>query len=169
MDLLTLVAVSSISLTAYQSVPEQTDESPFITSIGHQTSEAGVAVSRELLWSGEVCYGDIVYIPGEGSRVVNDVMAQRHVRSMDVWVPNIEAERQFHRRNVFPNGSKSRKRTVYVVRVPERECLRGDAMAMVNAKKMRNLIRTLQQILGREPSLKELLRAQNGQLPKKEK
>jgi 3D (Asp-Asp-Asp) domain-containing protein len=100
-------------VTAYRSVPTQTDKTPFHTSINEHVSNAGVAVSRDQLCPAslfrdirikrhgasschlkhKVHYGDVVHITGVGYRIVNDCMAARHRNAWDVWVPNFAAER----------------------------------------------------------------------------
>lgn len=77
--------LKNIRLTAYRSVQNQTDSSPFHTSIGHRTHPYGCAISRDLIGS-VLNYGDIIYIPGFGFRVVNDVMGPKATKSIDLWV-----------------------------------------------------------------------------------
>jgi 3D (Asp-Asp-Asp) domain-containing protein len=80
-------------VTAYQSVPEQTDDSPFITSIGHHVNPFGCAVSQDMLASGQVKYGDYLCIEGIGCKVVNDTTAPRHSRLVDIWVSSYAEEK----------------------------------------------------------------------------
>ena len=75
-----------LTVTSYRAVPEQTDSSPNWTSIGHHVHPYGVAASQDLLLSGEICYGDVLVVPGYGLRVVNDTMNQRHTRHIDLFV-----------------------------------------------------------------------------------
>lgn len=84
---LLIVLVSTFStITSYRPIPSQTDSSPTWTSIGDRTTMYGVAVSRDLLASGVVRYGDILKIEGLGLRVVNDTMNARHRNAVDVLV-----------------------------------------------------------------------------------
>lgn len=94
---LTTVLLGSMALTSYRSVPNQTDSSPYITSIGERTNPSGVAVSRDLLtrWGGPLNYGDYLYIEGVGIKRVNDCMHERHVKSIDVWVNTYKEEKDF--------------------------------------------------------------------------
>lgn len=96
---LTVIAllIGSMTLTSYRSVPQQTDETPFHTSIGERVSVRGCAVSRDLLkrWGGPLNYGDLIYIEGTGYRFVNDCMAARHKRAVDVWVETYKDEKEF--------------------------------------------------------------------------
>lgn len=78
--------MGSMTVTSYRSVPEQTDSSPYYTSIGHRTHPNGVAVSQDLLASGAIKYGDLIYIQGYGFKIVNDTMNPRHKNHVDMWV-----------------------------------------------------------------------------------
>jgi 3D (Asp-Asp-Asp) domain-containing protein len=105
-----------IKVTAYRSVPEQCDASPFTTSIGHRTSQEGLAVSPDLLARRIACYGDVVVVPGIGTRIVNDVMNKRHKNSMDVWVATLSDEKRMG----------VRRADVTVIKSPYRYCRKGD-------------------------------------------
>lgn len=78
--------VLTLFVTAYRSVPDQTDSSPFVTSIGHRTHPYGCAVSQDLLKSKQVSYGDYLCVEGLGCYVVNDTMNPRMKHSIDIWV-----------------------------------------------------------------------------------
>lgn len=95
---LTLVGVliGNLLVTTYRSTPSQTDNTPFITSIGERTSISGVAISQDLLCGAcrklhKRCkhpendfskgkqilhYGDTLYVEGTGMRIINDVMGK---------------------------------------------------------------------------------------------
>lgn len=75
-----------VTLTAYQPIAAQTDDSPTWTSEGDRTTKHGCAVSQDLLKNGRVKYGDVLYVPGFGYRVVNDTMNKRHTNSVDLLV-----------------------------------------------------------------------------------
>lgn len=107
--LLTATLLGSMIVTSYRSVPEQTDNSPFITSIGEHVCKDGVAASQDLLLSGKVKYGDWVYIEEIGFKRINDTMNKRHVNRMDVWVGSFKEEKAFHER--FGN----RKLKIYLI------------------------------------------------------
>ncbi len=83
-------------VTSYRSVPNQTDDSPYITSIGEHVHPHGVAVSRDWLRSGMIKYGDVVYIEEIGWKVVNDTMHERWQERFDVWVDKAQDEKRFH-------------------------------------------------------------------------
>jgi 3D (Asp-Asp-Asp) domain-containing protein len=91
--LIETLVLGQMMVTAYRSVPQQTDSSPFHTSIGHHTHPYGCAVSQDMLASGEVKYGDFLSIEGVGTCVVNDTTAARHVRLVDKWVATYEEEK----------------------------------------------------------------------------
>ena len=84
--LIKLIVLGTLTITSYQPVESQTDDSPTWTSIGDRTTKFGCAVSQDLLKDGLVSYGDILYVPGWGFRVVNDTMAARHTKHVDLLV-----------------------------------------------------------------------------------
>jgi hypothetical protein len=114
MTILNLMFIGLLQITSYQSVPEQTDSSPFHTSIGEHVHKHGVAASRDLLCpatffkktkirlhkrnagcpSGRLHYGDWVYVQGFGPKQVNDTMNARHKRSIDLWVGSHAEEKR---------------------------------------------------------------------------
>jgi len=89
------VLLGNMTITSYRSVPNQTDNTPFITASNKRVHQAGVALSRELLhrWGGPAKYGDVVYIEGYGFKVVNDCMNRRHKKRVDMWVKTHEEEK----------------------------------------------------------------------------
>ena len=108
-----LLLVIVVTVTSYRSVPNQTDDTPFITSIGHRTSQEGCAVSPNLMNSETLCYGNAVYIPNIGIRVVNDVTHPRLKNLIDVWVLEHEDESRVGVR---------KNQTVTVWESPQRRC-----------------------------------------------
>ncbi len=101
------LSLSTCTITAYQSVKGQTDESPNFTSIGERTHKGGVAISRDLLkrWGGPCNYGDYVYIEYLGIYKINDCMGStqydkvNHKRvsihhHFDIWVSSLNEEKQ---------------------------------------------------------------------------
>lgn len=97
---LVTILVGNLIVTSYRSVPECTDDSPFITSNGERVSPHGIAISRDLhkRWGGPLDYGDVVFVEGVGFKTVNDVMHQRHKRRADVWVATLKDEQVFHKK-----------------------------------------------------------------------
>lgn len=89
------ILIGNMMITSYRSVPNQTDSSPFTTSIGERVHPHGIAVSRNLLkrWGGPLDYGDTVYIEGYGVKIVNDCMHERHKNHVDIWVSTAAEEK----------------------------------------------------------------------------
>jgi len=93
--ILIITLLGNLRVTSYRSIPSQTDSSPYYTSIGERVHPHGVAVSRDLLkrWGGPLEYGDTIYIEGYGFKVVNDCMAAKNKKAIDIWVQTWEQER----------------------------------------------------------------------------
>lgn len=98
--ILLAVTIGNIPVTAYRSVPNQTDNSPFLTSIGEHVCKDGVAVSQDLLEKngGPLRYGDWIYIEDIGLKRVNDTMHPRITQHIDVWVKTLGEEKRFWER-----------------------------------------------------------------------
>lgn len=94
--ILIITLLGNLQVTSYRSVSNQTDNSPYFTSIGERVHPHGVAVSRDLLkrWGGPLNYGDTIYIEGYGFKVINDCMAARNKNAIDIWVGSKEEERR---------------------------------------------------------------------------
>lgn len=87
-------------ITSYRATPAQTKPAcrsnhECTTSTGENVSELGVAASQDLLKSGAVKYGDVLYIPGVGTRIVNDTTNARLRRTIDVFVYSKAEEKAF--------------------------------------------------------------------------
>lgn len=115
-----------ISVTAYRSVPDQTDSTPYVTSTGETVHHGGAAISRDLLCPAcrrhharcaspvridKLHYGDVVSVPGAGWYAINDAMGEyvtktiggrktRVVQTMglDIWVNSKKKEADIARR-----------------------------------------------------------------------
>jgi 3D (Asp-Asp-Asp) domain-containing protein len=107
-----VLCMGEFTVTSYRSVPNQTDSSPFHTSIGERTNNAVIAVSQDMLRDGRVRYGDVVFIEGVGGRVVLDTMHPRWKNRLDVWVATKKDEAAFHKK------FKSRKLKVWKINAP---------------------------------------------------
>lgn len=140
-----LILATSITVTAYRAVPEQTDASPTVTSIGHSVHPYGAAVSQDVIKSGEICYGDVIVVDGYGLRVVNDTMNPRIKRGVDLFV---ETRAQEIKVGIRKN------QTIQVLRSPNRACKRKEAMtmAMINAKRLKNALAEFRKEKGKEPT-----------------
>ena len=90
------VYISTVQVTAYQPIPEQTDNDPHIMANGHLVSDGCLAVSRDLhtRWNGPLSFGDIVEVEGIGFYQVCDTMNKRHRKRVDILVFDIESEAQ---------------------------------------------------------------------------
>ena len=91
--MIVVTLIGNMTVTSYRSVPEQTDSSPFVTSTGERTHKNGVAVSQDLLKSGAIKYGDILFVEGYGFKVANDTMHPRMKNHIDMWVESYEQEK----------------------------------------------------------------------------
>ena len=92
-----------VTASAYNSLPEQTDETPHLTASG-TTLRPGmrvIAVSPDLLEMG-LRYGTLVEIEGfSGEWRVVDRMANRWRRTIDLYMgDDLDAARAWGRRNV---------------------------------------------------------------------
>ncbi len=91
--------IGTMTITSYRAVPEQTkpechNRHTCTTSIDDGLTMYGCAASQDLLKSGRVHYGDVLYIPGFGYRVINDTMHPRHKNSVDLFVFTREDEKK---------------------------------------------------------------------------
>lgn len=71
-----------VTITAYSSTPEETDDSPFITASGAHVREGVVAANF-------LPFGTIIKIPelyGDRIFVVEDRMHKRHSDKVDIWM-----------------------------------------------------------------------------------
>lgn len=83
-----------VRATAYNSLPGQTDSSPFITATGTRVRPGVVALSRDLLRS--FPYGSKIMLEDMSGRynnllkgrifIVEDTMAARKTNSLDIWM-----------------------------------------------------------------------------------
>lgn len=124
---LRLAYTGSLIVTSYRSVREQTDDSPFVTSIGHRVHPMGMAISQDLLCGvnkkcrrnvkgfcnpRKIHYEDWVYVEEIGFKQVFDIMNSRHRNRADIWVNTYEQEKAFHRKY------GKRRLNVYLVKEP---------------------------------------------------
>lgn len=89
--LVKLILLGTLTVTSYRPVPEQTkpectNRNHCRTATGDNVSELGIAISQDLLKSGEVHYGDAIFVEGYGYRLVNDTMASRITHACDLFV-----------------------------------------------------------------------------------
>jgi 3D (Asp-Asp-Asp) domain-containing protein len=86
-----MLLLGVLQVTSYRPVPAQTKPEcqgrfACTTSIDDGITKFGVAVSQDMLKSGEVHYGDILFVPGYGYRIVNDAMGPKARRAIDLMV-----------------------------------------------------------------------------------
>ena len=83
----------SLTVTAYRPIAKQTDSSPNWTSVGTPAVMGVCAVSRDLLNSGALLYGDLVEVSNLGVYKVFDTMNIRHKQHIDILVYTVTQER----------------------------------------------------------------------------
>ncbi len=85
-----------VMATAYNSLPWQTDDTPFITASGTPVRH-GVVAANFLPIGTEITIPDLY---GEQIFVVEDRMNPRYAEYVDIWMKDLEAARRFGRRSV---------------------------------------------------------------------
>lgn len=81
-----------VTVTAYTAREEECDSTPHVTALMEKPVPGRtVAVSRDLMFA----LGKHVYIPGVGVRVVQDLMAPRFTKRVDVLMPSVKMARTF--------------------------------------------------------------------------
>ena len=93
-----LILLGVLQVTSYQPLPAQTkpsctDRFHCTTANGDGLTMYGFAASQDLLKSGEVKFGDIIYVEHFGYRVCNDSMGPRARRAIDLLVFSHKAEK----------------------------------------------------------------------------
>ncbi len=86
-----LLLLGVLTLTSYQPLPAQTkpeckNRHQCDTSIGDGITMYGAAASQDLLKSGRLHYGDVIYVPGFGWKIINDTMNPRIKNAIDLLV-----------------------------------------------------------------------------------
>lgn len=82
--------VSTVTVTAYNADPAQTDSDPDVAASMRHVRPGTIAVSRDLFDKGWV-FGRKVRIEGLGIFEINDLMAVRHDKSIDVFIGSNQA------------------------------------------------------------------------------
>jgi 3D (Asp-Asp-Asp) domain-containing protein len=80
-----------IMVTSYNSVPEQTDSTPFTTAMGTRTRD-GVVATNILPFRTKVRFPDLY---GSKVFVVEDRMNARYTNHIDIWSDNVQFSKQF--------------------------------------------------------------------------
>lgn len=81
-----------VTITAYTSRPEETDDTPYLTACGTKVTVGGVAVSQDLFDELGGCGASFAVI-GKGRMFVNDTMNSRWKNSIDIWAGDLTAAR----------------------------------------------------------------------------
>ena len=84
-------SVRHMTVTAYSSTPEQTDDSPFITASNTRVRDGVVATNV-------LPFGTRIRIPeyfGSKEFTVEDRMHRRHANRVDIWFPTTKAALRF--------------------------------------------------------------------------
>ena len=80
-----------VTITAYSSTPDQTDDSPFVTANGTWVHDGTMAANF-------LSFGTKVRLPdysGDKVYVIEDRMNQRYTYRADIWMETREAAKQF--------------------------------------------------------------------------
>lgn len=88
--------VKTVVATAYNSVPEQTDDTPFITASG-TTVRHGVVAANFLPIGTRITIPDYY---GDQTFIVEDRMAPKYSDRVDIWMADVSAAKQFGKRKV---------------------------------------------------------------------
>ncbi len=89
--------VSTVTVTAYNADPAQTDADPEIAASMRRVRPGTVAVSRDLFNKGWV-FGRKVRIEGLGIYEINDLMAARHDKAIDIFLGDNQKAQAFGKR-----------------------------------------------------------------------
>ena len=88
-----------VTVTAYNADPAQTDSDPDITASMRRVKPGTIAVSRDLFDRGWV-FGRKVRLEGIGIYEINDLMAARHSRSVDIFIHSNSQAMAFGKRRI---------------------------------------------------------------------
>ena len=91
--------VALVTVTAYSAEASQTDADPDIAASMRRVRPGTIAVSRDLFDKGWV-FGRKVRIEGLGIFEINDLMAARHDKSIDIFIGSNQQCQAFGKRRV---------------------------------------------------------------------
>lgn len=94
---LSQVRTLPVTLTAYSSTEDQTDDTPYITASNKPVRNGIIAVSHDLMTEWGLNFGQRVLIPGHGLYEVQDRMNRRWRKKVDIWQHDREAAKLFGR------------------------------------------------------------------------
>lgn len=90
------VGVTYMQVSAYNSLPNQTDGSPYHTAIGSMTRD-GVVATNHLPIGTRIRFPDLF---GDKEFRVEDRMNQRYDKVVDIWMEDYGEAKKFGRRNL---------------------------------------------------------------------
>lgn len=88
-----------LTITAYNAEASQTDSTPFITASNSRVRPGIVAVSQDLFRKGWV-FGRKVYIVGKGVYTIEDLLARRKRKQLDIFMTSKRQALQFGRKRM---------------------------------------------------------------------
>ncbi|MDP3426620.1 MAG: hypothetical protein Q8S17_04495 [Humidesulfovibrio sp.] len=88
-----------VTVTAYNADPAQTDSDPDIAASMRRVRPGTIAVSRDLFDRGWV-FGRKVRLEGIGIYEINDLMAPRHSRAIDIFIHSNSQALAFGKRRI---------------------------------------------------------------------
>jgi 3D (Asp-Asp-Asp) domain-containing protein len=88
-----------VTVTAYNADPAQTDSDPDIAASMRKVKPGTIAVSRDLFDRGWV-FGRKVRLEGIGIYEINDLMATRHSRAVDIFIHSNSQALAFGKRRI---------------------------------------------------------------------
>jgi len=88
--------VESVVATAYNSLENQTDSTPWITASGYKCKEGVIACNF-------LPFGTKVWIKGHGSKpyIVRDRMNRRYTKRVDIWMRSYKDAIKFGKRDII--------------------------------------------------------------------
>lgn len=97
-----------VEVSGYTSRICETDSTPFITAANTLTRPGVVALSRDLLKrytpGAPFDFGDVVHLAGIGDFLVEDAMAGRWQKRVDIWFSDLAEARTFGRHRLVMTG-----------------------------------------------------------------
>lgn len=85
---------TTVTVTAYNACPSQTDDTPTICAWGDKIHPGVIAVSRDLEKLGITRYKKI-YIEGMGIKIVKDRMHYRKRNQIDIYMDSLKKAKEF--------------------------------------------------------------------------
>lgn len=83
----TVTSVADVLVTAYNNLPEQTNDQPNIGASMRKVYEGSIALSKDLLDKYKVRYGDVACLTAKGEcYIIEDTMNQRFTNRADIFM-----------------------------------------------------------------------------------